>query len=104
MTAIDPVVNDLLQLASRRGWMGYEELNSALPDEMVDPERIDDVLVHVDALGLRMLDLREFKAEVWREMRKRGEMPVKPEPEPVIEDSADGEEGGSLLAIPPALG
>jgi RNA polymerase primary sigma factor len=41
--------------------MSYEELNTALPDEMVDPERLDELLVLIDGLAVRMIDEEEVQ-------------------------------------------
>ena len=56
-----PAMHALLKLGAQRGWIGYEEINDILPDEMVDPGYIDQLLVEIDALGLELLDLRDFK-------------------------------------------
>ena len=40
-----PTLRELVELSARRKWMSYEELNTTLPDEMVDPEKIDELLV-----------------------------------------------------------
>jgi len=56
-----PAMHALLKLGAQRGWIGYEEINDILPDEMVDPGYIDQLLVEIDALGVELLDLRDFK-------------------------------------------
>ena len=38
-----PTLRELLEVSARRKWMSYEELNTTLPDEMVDPEKIDEL-------------------------------------------------------------
>ena len=56
-----PSMHVLLKESSERGWLCYEELNAALPDEYLTAEKIDDLLVllrhlHIDLIGedLRM--------------------------------------------------
>lgn len=71
ITTLPPSVLDLLAAAKARGWLSYEELNNSLPDEWVDPERMHVLLVHVDAMGLELIDEMEFKARCWRESRKK---------------------------------
>ena len=39
-----PTIRDLLRHGMDRSWISYEELNTALPDEMVQPEKIDQLL------------------------------------------------------------
>ena len=65
-----PALAALIEDGLSRKWLGYEELNNALPDAFVDPDRIDDVLIVIDRLGIEMVDERELKARRWRESRK----------------------------------
>jgi len=58
-----PAMHALLDLGSQRGWIGYEEINDILPDEMVDPVYIDRLLIELDRRGIVLLDLRDFKVE-----------------------------------------
>ncbi len=51
-----PTLRELVELSAQRRWMSYEELNTTLPDEMVDPERLDELLVLVDQLGVEFID------------------------------------------------
>jgi RNA polymerase primary sigma factor len=68
-----PAIVELLRLAQRRGWLSYEELNSTLPDEMVDPYRIDEVLFAVDSLGIDLLDEVNYDARMLEAAKERGE-------------------------------
>ncbi|MBL8963054.1 MAG: sigma-70 family RNA polymerase sigma factor [Phycisphaeraceae bacterium] len=73
---LHPVVAELVQLASRRGWLSYEELNNTLPDEMVDPEKIDGLLVLLDGLGIELIDELEYRARLHRASLAGGEDPA----------------------------
>ena len=68
-----PAIVELLRLSQRRGWLSYEELNSTLPDEMVDPYRIDEVLFAVDSLGIDLLDEVNYDARMLEAAKERGE-------------------------------
>ena len=68
-----PAIVELLRLAQRRGWLSYEELNSTLPDEMVDPYRIDEMLFAVDSLGIELLDEVNYDARMLEAAKDRGE-------------------------------
>ena len=70
---LHPALFELIDLGKQRGWIAYEELNNTLPDDFVDPERIDDVLIGIDGSAIEMIDLLEFKARRWRDARKFGE-------------------------------
>jgi RNA polymerase primary sigma factor len=70
---LHPALMDLIDLSCQRGWLSYEELNNTLPDEWVDPERLHELLVYLDQLGVELIDEMEFRARCWRERRKLGE-------------------------------
>jgi len=58
---LHPTLRDLIDLSAKRNWMCYEELNTVLPDEMVDPEKLDELLVLIDELRIRMIDQEEVR-------------------------------------------
>jgi RNA polymerase primary sigma factor len=68
-----PAVMELLELGRKRGWLSYEELNNTLPDEMVDPERLDELLSLMDRHRLELVDELEYKGRLYRESRAKGE-------------------------------
>ncbi len=70
---LHPAVGDLLTLGKSRGWLSYEELNNTLPDEMVDPERLDELMVLMDRHAIQMVDELELRARLHRERLARGE-------------------------------
>ncbi|MFG0327143.1 MAG: RNA polymerase sigma factor RpoD [Phycisphaerales bacterium JB037] len=72
---VHPAVVQLLELGKRRGWLSYEEVNNTLPDEMVDPAHVDDLLVMIDARGIELVDELEYRARLHREALSRGEEP-----------------------------
>ncbi|MHC5004697.1 MAG: RNA polymerase sigma factor RpoD [Planctomycetota bacterium] len=51
-----PSLRELIQISAKRKWMSYEELNTCIPDELVDPEKLDELLVLIEQLGIDMLD------------------------------------------------
>ncbi len=70
---LHPAVAQLIDVGRRRGWLSYEELNNTLPDEMVDPARLDELLVVVDRLGIEIVDELEYRARMHRLRLERGE-------------------------------
>ena len=58
---LHPTLRELVELGIRRKWISYEELNTTLPDEMVDPIKIDELLVLIDAFGITMIDELEVR-------------------------------------------
>ena len=73
--AMHPAVAELLTISARRGWMAYEELNNTIPDEVVAPEPIDELLCVCDRLRLELIDELEFRARLHRASLERGEEP-----------------------------
>jgi len=51
----------LIEVSAKRKWISYEEINTALPDEMVDPEKIDELIVILESLGIRFIDDYEVR-------------------------------------------
>jgi len=61
LTDLDKVLKRLVEVGSRRKWICYEELNTCLPDEFVDPEKIDELFVLIGELGIEMVDEPEMR-------------------------------------------
>lgn len=60
--ATDPVelsVSELIEKGKQRGFLTWEELNEALPDEAVLPDRLEAILLRLDELGIDMIDEAE---------------------------------------------
>ena len=62
----------LLESALVRGYLSYEELNNALPDDWVDGEALHGLLIHIDRLGLSLIDEMDYRARLFRERRASG--------------------------------
>ena len=45
--------------------MSYEELNTTLPDEMVDPEKLDELLVPCRRLEVEFIDEETVRRNAW---------------------------------------
>ena len=65
VTDLDKVLKRLVEVGSRRKWICYEELNTCLPDEFVDPEKIDELFVLIGELGIEMVDEPEMRRNQW---------------------------------------
>jgi RNA polymerase primary sigma factor len=73
---LHPAVAQLIDVGRRRGWLSYEELNNTLPDEMVDPARLDELLVLVDRIGIEVVDELEYRARMHRLSLEKGDAPA----------------------------
>jgi len=71
---IDPIeqcVNELIVKGKRRKYLTWEELNEALPDEAISPEKLESVLNRIELSGIKLID--EIEADRLRDAeRKRG--------------------------------
>ena len=56
-----PVLRELVEHGIRRRWISYEELNTCLPDEFVDPEKLDELLVFMAEHQIEMVDEVEIR-------------------------------------------
>jgi len=87
---LHPTLRELLELSVQRRWMSYEELNTTLPDEMVDPEKLDELLVLSRRLGIEFVDedmvrrgkLDCFKAPLQTNLKFKRDDPHKNEKKP----------------------
>ena len=52
-------IQQLIHLGKERGFLTYEEVNDALPDDLVSPEQLDDVLSMFDEMDIEVVDDEE---------------------------------------------
>ncbi len=55
------VLRQLYEHGCTRKWISYEELNTCLPDEYVDPDRLDELLVLFRRAGIELIDEPELR-------------------------------------------
>ncbi|HHT9151955.1 MAG TPA: RNA polymerase sigma factor RpoD, partial [Candidatus Hypogeohydataceae bacterium YC40] len=74
-------IKTLVQKGKEKGYLTYEELNDLLPeDDVVSPEKIDDILIMLDEMGIDLVD--ESEAESREDILvPEGEAEVFPEEE-----------------------
>jgi RNA polymerase primary sigma factor len=58
----DPDVKLLIEEGRKKGFLTYEEINRVLPDDLVSSEKLDALLMHLDELGVQLLDESEVAA------------------------------------------
>ncbi len=92
MTELHPAVGELIRVGQARGWLGYEELNNTLPDEWIEPERVDELLAIIDRAGIELVDELEFKARAFRAGHARSVEPFRGMPAPFRAMSVAGGE------------
>jgi RNA polymerase primary sigma factor len=69
---IDPIeqcVNQLIELGKRRKYLTWEELNEALPDEAISPEKLESVLNRIEQAAIELID--EIEADKLRDADRK---------------------------------
>ncbi|HHT9118067.1 MAG TPA: RNA polymerase sigma factor RpoD [Candidatus Hypogeohydataceae bacterium YC38] len=63
MEKLGPKIKTLIQKGKEKGYLTYEELNDILPDDdVVSPEKIDDILIMLDEMGIDLIDESEVES------------------------------------------
>ena len=52
----DATVKKLLAKAKRRGFLTYDELNAALPQDQMSSEQIEDVMSAINDMGVQIVE------------------------------------------------
>ena len=63
MESLNQKIKQLVQKGKEKGYLTYEELNDILPDDAdISPEKIDDILMTLDELGIDLIDETEIES------------------------------------------
>ncbi|MFO7957151.1 MAG: RNA polymerase sigma factor region1.1 domain-containing protein, partial [Candidatus Brocadiia bacterium] len=62
-STIEEEIKTLIDRGKERGFLSYEELNDFLPDDVVSPEYIDEILLILDEKGIELVDERQIEEE-----------------------------------------
>lgn len=63
MDNLNQKIKHLVQKGKEKGYLTYEELNDMLPDDAdISPEKIDDLLMMLDELGIDLIDETEIES------------------------------------------
>ncbi|MHC5161950.1 MAG: RNA polymerase sigma factor RpoD [Planctomycetota bacterium] len=60
---IESTIKSIVVKAKKKGFLTYEALNDALPDEIISPARLDSLLMTFDEMGIRLLDEADARKE-----------------------------------------
>ncbi len=94
-----PALDELLACARQRGFICYEDLNTVLPDEMVDPIKIDRFLAYLRQIGVRLTDDEALPAGTRRRNGREVLDGPKAQPDPE-EVEAEPEAPASAAPVP----
>ncbi|MCZ6688881.1 MAG: RNA polymerase sigma factor RpoD [Planctomycetota bacterium] len=68
---LDEEVRLIIEQGKTRGYLTYEDLNSVLPDQSSSPEKVDNILMLLDEMGIDLID--ESGEEVPARSIRKGE-------------------------------
>jgi RNA polymerase primary sigma factor len=96
----EQLIKTLIAKGKKRGFLTYEEMNSALPDDAVSASRLERLLATLDEMGISLIDENDAEA---KEAAKADEdfqedaVPVGAEEEPVAVEAEEAEEEEDLF-------
>jgi RNA polymerase primary sigma factor len=98
INVLHPAVLELIHGGLQRGFITFDELNALLPDEYVDPDKVDELLAHFRVESIRLID----NISVPQEFRPKLIRPEDADPEQVQADAEEAaaqtdDEGDALL-------
>ncbi|MEX0718152.1 MAG: RNA polymerase sigma factor region1.1 domain-containing protein, partial [Planctomycetaceae bacterium] len=56
MHQIDETLRDLIAAGRQHGFLTISQINAYLPDEAVNPEKLDNLLMSIEEIGLEIVD------------------------------------------------
>jgi len=62
-STIEEEIKTLIERGKERGFLSYEELNDFLPNDVVSPEYIDEILLILDEKGIELVDEHQIEEE-----------------------------------------
>jgi RNA polymerase primary sigma factor len=55
-------IKKLIEKGRKKGFLTYDEMNEELPDDMISPTRLEDLLATLDEMGITLIDEAEAEA------------------------------------------
>ena len=62
----DAAVKKLIRTAKKRGYVTHDQINSVLPSEEVNSERIEEVLAMLSEMGVNVVETEEASDDAYR--------------------------------------
>ncbi len=75
MRTVDEHLDEMIQLGRDQGHLTFSQVNNYLPNEAVSPEKLDDLLMYIDELGIEIVASEEDEQ---RYESKRRQAKLKP--------------------------
>jgi len=71
-----PSIAVLLKKGKSVGYLTYEDLNESLPEDVISADKIDSILLHIDELGIELIDEAEVESRSGRKAKRRRAKPA----------------------------
>jgi len=77
MYRLDESLRELTELGQLQGYLTFSQVNAYLPDEAVNPEKIDALLISLEELGLNIRDEQQPPREVKKTVKPGRKAPAR---------------------------
>ena len=74
MESLTKDLSQLVELGRNQGYLTYEQVSNYLPDEASTAEKLDELFVALDRIGIEIVVLRKFPAASQQGLRFQIEM------------------------------
>ena len=81
MYRLDSSLNQLIEKGKQQGFLTFSQVNAYLPDEAVNPEKLDNLLMSLDELGMQIVadEKLPITPEIFLKRRNSKVKPIKSE-------------------------
>src|SRR2546429_4331766 len=79
---LDDGLRALIESGKEKGYLTYTQVNDYLPDDAVNPEKLDQLLMHLEEQGIELIDEEEAnEREAGTAPRREGAADEQPDTE-----------------------
>src|SRR5580658_4464754 len=82
---LDEGLKTLIDSGKKKGYLTYSQVNEYLPDDAVNPEKLDQLLMHLEEQGIDLID----EADIDERQSKEGKLAIAPGADEVDADLSD---------------
>ncbi len=101
MYRLDPKLQELVELGKRQGYLTFEQVNDYLPDEAVNPEKLDYLLMCLEEEGLEIFNADRIPDRIRRKLRRSGKSEAPSSPGLESSSRADSKSNAKARRIKP---
>jgi RNA polymerase primary sigma factor len=91
---VDNILSDLIQLGQSQGYLTFGQVNRYLPDEAVNPEKLDNLLMSLEDLGMEIISDDTSAVDLEKKRKQAAKF------KPIAGVDFETEEGSRLIDDP----